>query len=154
MRYWWYFCICLCLTSCSSKHGDYPAYPTTGQVLVNGEPAKEAVVVFYHQSDWGEKSIVPQAWTDDEGHFVLSTYDMQDGAPAGDYRVTIEWPASRGKNPGPDKLAGKYAKPETSGLSARVEKGTNVLPAFELKADPAKIKADASKAKTKRRKNR
>jgi hypothetical protein len=122
--------------------------------MVNGEPAKAAMVVFYHLDDWGEKSIVPQALTNDDGRFVLSTYDVQDGAPAGDYRVTVEWPASLGKNPGPDKLGGKYAKRETSGLTARVEKKTNVLPPFELKGDPAKIKAEAAKSKNSRRRDR
>jgi hypothetical protein len=124
----------LCLTSCSGKYGDHPPQPTYGQVLVNGEPAKAAMVVFYHQDDWGDKSIVPQALTDEEGRFSLSTYGVKDGAPAGEYQVTVEWPTSLGKNPGPDRLSGKFAKRGTSGLTARIEKGNNVLPPFELKA--------------------
>src|SRR5207244_8113837 len=86
MRRLWVLGLCLCLVSCSNKkYGDHPPYPTSGQVLVNGQPAKEAMVVFHHQGEWGERSIVPQGWTDEEGRFVLSTYDMNDGAPAGDY---------------------------------------------------------------------
>src|SRR2546421_6021426 len=85
MRRLWILGLCLCLVSCSSskKYGDHPPYPTSGQVLVNGQPAKEAVVVFHHVGKWGERSIVPQGWTDEEGRFVLSTYDVNDGAPAG-----------------------------------------------------------------------
>ncbi|HEV3119346.1 MAG TPA: hypothetical protein VGY58_19985, partial [Gemmataceae bacterium] len=143
MRRLWYFCFCLCLVSCSSnkQYGSHPPYPTSGQLLVNGEPAADANVLLFHLDDWGERSILPQAWTDEEGRFVLSTYGDSDGAPAGDYQVAVEWPAYRkGKNWGPDKLGGKFAKPATSGLKAHVEKGTNELPPFNLKVTLAKVK--------------
>jgi hypothetical protein len=133
MRRLWVACLCLGLVSCSSKYGDHPPYPTSGQVLVNGQPVKEAQVVFHHEGNWGERSIVPQAWTDANGRFVLATYGVQDGAPAGDYRVVIIWPSYRRKTLGPDKLGGKFSKPETSGLKAHVEKGVNELPPFDLK---------------------
>lgn len=135
MRHFLAICVSLCLLSCSNnKYGDHPPYPTAGQILVNGQPAKGAQIVFHHVGDWGERSIVPQAWTDDEGRFSLSTYDTGDGAPAGEYRVTIFWPAYRLKQLGPDKLSGKFANPESSGLTAKVEKGKNEVPVFDLKA--------------------
>ena len=141
------FCVCLCLASCgSSKYGDHPPFPVSGQLLVNGQPVKGVRVVFYHLGDWGDqKSIVPQAWTDDDGQFVLETYGVKDGAPAGDYQVTAEWPAyRRGKEWGPDKLGGKYAKPETSGLTAHVDKGTNKLEPFALTINDAQAKRNES----------
>jgi 5-hydroxyisourate hydrolase-like protein (transthyretin family) len=148
MRYWWCILLCLCLTSCADKrYGNHPPYPATGQVLVNGQPAAEAIVVLHHVADWGERTIVPQAVTDEEGRFVLATYDVEDGAPAGDYQVTVTWPAYRRKTIGPDKLEGKYSKAEKSGLTAHIEKRTNVLPAFELRADLSKFKADDSTKK-------
>jgi hypothetical protein len=130
------------LASCGdSKYGDHPPYPVLGQVLVNGEPAKGLRVALFHEGDWGERAIVPQAWTDDDGRFVLETYGVKDGAPAGDYKVTVEWPAyRRGKNWGPDKFGGKYVKPETSGLTAHVEKGSNQLPPLELTISPQQAK--------------
>ncbi|HMC90609.1 MAG TPA: hypothetical protein VKI17_13725 [Gemmataceae bacterium] len=144
MRRLWVLGLCLCLISCSSKkYGDHPPYPTSGQVLVNGQPAKEAVVILYHRGNWGERSIVPQGWTDEEGRFVLSTYDVNDGAPAGDYQVEIFWPAYRRKDMGPDKLGEKFANHETSGLKAHVEPGTNELPPFELQAKLVDVKVDA-----------
>jgi hypothetical protein len=131
------------LVSCSNKYGDHPPYPTSGQILVNGKPAPEARVVFHHVGDWGEKSIVPQAWTDDDGRFVLSTYGVEDGAPAGEYKVVVEWPAyRRGKNVGPDRLAGKYSKPSSTTLTARVEQGENVLVPLQLSADLSKVKTE------------
>jgi hypothetical protein len=155
MRYWWCLFLCLGLTSCANKkYGDHPPHPTSGQVLVNGQPAKEALVVFHHIGDWGERSIVPQATTDEDGRFALSTYAMEDGAPAGDYRVSVIWPSYRRKTMGPDLLAGKYEKPESSGLTAHIEKGKNVLPPFQLSADLSKVKADVAKPKGNRRKDR
>ena len=142
MRRLWAFGLCLCLTSCSNKYGDHPPFPVSGQVLVNGQPAKGVRVVFYHLGDWGDnKSIVPQAWTEEDGQFVLETYGVKDGAPAGDYRVTAEWPSyRRGKNWGPDKLGAKYAKAETSGLTVHVEERTNKLQPFELTISAAQMK--------------
>ncbi|HZV06571.1 MAG TPA: hypothetical protein VE999_15935 [Gemmataceae bacterium] len=142
MRRLWGCCLCLCLTSCSSgKYGDHPPFPVSGQVLVNGQPAQGVRLVFYHLGEWGDRAIVPQAWTGEDGQFVLETYGVKDGAPAGDYRVTAEWPAyRRGKNWGPDKLAAKYAKAETSGLTAHVEERKNELPPFELSISAAQIK--------------
>jgi hypothetical protein len=139
-------CVCLAMVSCADKYGGHPPYPTSGQILVNGQPAAEAKVVFHHLGDWGERSIVPQALTDDEGRFVLSTYDVQDGAPAGDYRVVVEWPAYRkGRNIGPDLLGGKFARADISGLTAHVEPGNNELPPIEIKAQLTKAKEEPAR---------
>jgi hypothetical protein len=130
---------CLCLVSCSGKHSAHPVYPASGQLLVNGEPAKGARVVFHHVDDWGEESIVPQGMTVEDGRFVLSTYAMRDGAPAGDYRVTVEWPSfRRGKHVGPDRLQKKFSKPSTSGLTAHFVEGPNEVP-VKVEIDPADL---------------
>jgi hypothetical protein len=146
------------LASCSGNpYGDHPPFPASGQVLVNGQPAKGVRLVFYHSGDWGVRAIVPQAWTDDEGRFELLTYGVKDGAPAGDYRVTAEWPAYvHGKNWGPDKFGGRYVKPETSGLTAHIDKGSNKLQPFELQISAAQAKLNEANAakKVKKKKQR
>jgi hypothetical protein len=120
----------------------------SGQVLVNGAPAADAKITLHHSEDWGERTIVPQAWTDDDGRFVLSTYGIDDGAPAGNYRVTVEWPAYRTiKDMGPDRLEGKYANRKSSPVSVDIQAGKNELPPFLLKADPAKVKMEVPKGK-------
>ncbi len=148
---------CLCLASCSGKpNGEHPPYPTSGQLYVNGQPVKGARVVFHHLGDWGEKSIVPQAETGEDGRFVLTTYAAKDGAPAGDYKVSIHWPAYRvGKNVGPDRLGGKYVNPQSTPLQAKVVEGTNELEPFKLTENliDAKPPANAANA-TNRRKDR
>ena len=150
------FCLCLCLASCSNKYGDHPPYPTSGQILVDGQPAPKGLqVTFFHEGDWGDKPIVPMALTDDEGKFEMTTYGTHDGAPAGDYKVTVEWPAyRRGRNRGPDKFGGTYAKKETSVLTAHVEKGSNKLPPFELTISPEQAKRNEAVEAAWARKNR
>src|SRR5438105_520058 len=109
MRRALFLCLCVSSVSCqNSKYGDHPPYPTQGQVVINGQAAQGAMVVFHHDGDWGERTILPQAVTDAEGRFVLSTYDAGDGAPAGDYKVTIEWPTHVRRKVGPDKLGGRF----------------------------------------------
>ena len=144
MRRVWCGCLCLALTSCgaTNRYGDHPPVPVSGRVLVNGGPAKGVVLTFYHVGDWGTASIVPQGWTDDGGHFEMATYGVKDGAPEGEYLVTAEWPSYiRAKEWGPDKLGGKYAKKESSGLKIHVDKGKNELPPIELKVDEKTMKA-------------
>jgi hypothetical protein len=142
MRRVWCLCICVCAISCGrNEYGDHPPHPVTGRVLVNGQPAEGADVILYHAGDWGEKTIIPMARTDENGTFELSTYGMADGAPIGDFQVEIIWAAYRhGRDVGPDKLGGKYAKRATSGLKATIAANTTALPDFELTADPSKLK--------------
>ena len=58
----------------------------------------------------------PQAVTDTNGEFHLTSYNADDGAPDGDYVVTIEWRERTGLMKqdfeGPDRLGGAYAKME------------------------------------------
>ncbi len=73
------------------------------------------------------------------GEFVVSSYEPGDGAPAGEYLVSVTWPEAvadggdpeSGGDPG-DRLGGRYANPETSGLRVTIEEGSNQLEAFAL----------------------
>jgi hypothetical protein len=151
MRCWCGFILflCLCLASCGpAPYGANLPYPTTGVILVDGKPANKANIVLFHEGEWGPtgawgaRPIVPQAWTNEEGRFALSTYDSEDGAPAGDYRVIVSWyPHRKGRDTGPDSLGGRYAKADSSNLKARIEKGPNELK-FDLELSPAQVKAN------------
>ena len=62
------------------------------------------------------------------GAFALSTYEANDGAPAGSYAVTVEWREPRydaAGRPGRNQLPGRYADPRTSGLAVEIKRGTN-----------------------------
>ena len=73
--------------------------------------------------------------TGPDGTFTLTTYDAADGAPAGEYRVTVElWRSTGRGDEGPtNRLNPKYARPESSGLTATVSAGPTDLKPITLK---------------------
>jgi hypothetical protein len=127
------------LTGCGD--GRLKVYPASGKVLVKGQPAEGAKVIFYTQNaDQKQPGIpIPQGTVAADGTYSLTTYEPNDGAPAGSYAVTVVWnkvivpdddPESQVER---DQLDGRYATPEKSGLTATVEAKENELPPFELK---------------------
>ena len=63
--------LCLGTAACGggNNYGEHPPYPTSGKVLVNGEPVQKAKVTLHHEGDWGERAIVPTGTTDADGRF-------------------------------------------------------------------------------------
>jgi hypothetical protein len=59
-------------------------------------PAADALVVFHPLGDEFERRVggKPLGKVSADGSFTLTTYDPDDGAPEGEYGVTVEW---RGK---------------------------------------------------------
>lgn len=111
-------------------------HPVRGEVKVNGLPAAGARVFFHSATDPGNpRGLHPVAVVEPDGTFHLTTYLAKDGAPAGDYVVTVTWPLSAGGDDegAGDRLKGAYASPTKSTLRATVKAGTNVLEPFVLK---------------------
>jgi hypothetical protein len=106
-------------------------FPTTGQVTFQGRPATGAWVVFYPIS--GDTALpCPKAQVDGQGNFALTTYDREDGAPAGEYVVTLELrpPVNVGGDieAGPNVLPPQYSNPETTNIVATIAAGPNTVP--------------------------
>jgi hypothetical protein len=143
------FLLFLCVVSCEkNKYGENPPYPVSGRVLVNGKAAQRVVLVFHLAGNNDEKCIMPEGVTDAEGRFFLSTYGNKDGAPAGDYYITAIWkPSGGGIRNREDRLDGKYADPQSSGLTAHIERGKNELKPFELQAELAETTPPQGAAK-------
>ena len=76
----------LLCSACSS--GRKPVQQVRGQILVDGKPAAQAQVLF-HPAERGNDAPSPTGQTDDEGYFHLTSYVNGDGAPPGDYLVTV-----------------------------------------------------------------
>jgi hypothetical protein len=128
--------VCLFLSSCSS--GRKPVYPVRGQVFdAHHKPAAGALVVFNPTDQSDNDPNKPRAYVEEDGSFQLTTYEESDGAPAGDYVVTIIW-KSKGTSPfdpsrqGPDKLGGRYSKVADSKLRFTIDKRDNVLPPIQV----------------------
>jgi hypothetical protein len=64
-------------------------YPVEGKVLVGGIPAANAHVTFHPTADGAP---IPVGRTGPDGTFTLTTFTAGDGAPAGEYVVTVVWP--------------------------------------------------------------
>src|SRR5258707_3086026 len=103
--------------------GDGPRlYPVKGVVRINGEPAKDVNVVFTPVAapEGGATPLSPSAVTGEDGSFRLMSIKPGDGAPAGEYQVTIIYPMKRFNKhlSGIDPLKGKIAEPQKSRLTA------------------------------------
>src|SRR5262245_51816518 len=114
-----------------------PCHPVSGFVYFEGTPAAGATVVFHWKPPDGKKLVrAGDALVESDGSYALSTYTAGDGAPVGEYLVTVV--VGRGgyvdedSDPVANQLPARYAKPETSGLTATVKSGKNEL-TFELK---------------------
>jgi hypothetical protein len=133
----------LCVSGCGD--GKVRRHPVVGTVTVDGQPADGATVVFCPVN--GSPEVMrerPFSQTDTNGRYELRTLEPGDGAPAGDYKVTIRWLS--GMNPqspevdrdrggggrAVDRLGNRYWDPEKTPLTAKVESGKNEIPPFEL----------------------
>ncbi|QDT54233.1 hypothetical protein Pan44_22610 [Caulifigura coniformis] len=147
--------VVMMLTGCSSVDDSKwlkdrkPVYQVNGKVTHKGTPLSGAAVAF--RSGDAANAIGAAGLTDAEGKFTLTTYETGDGAVEGRHVVTVaksvvegedpsyfdEKSPNYGKTPPPTKVKSliptKYARPESSGLSAEVKKdGPNDI-TIELK---------------------
>ncbi len=133
-------CLLFGCFGCGPDDGRVEVFPVHGQVLVNGRPAEGARIVFYPTAEPvpGQKVPTPSATTDANGEYQLDSYEAEDGAPAGDFKVTVVWPEPPPPNASgifdlKDQLSGRYSNSDTTPLSATVEDGGGEIAPFELK---------------------
>ena len=120
------------------KRKTAPTYSTTGIVTMDGQPIADAIITFYRSTqDKGmtRYAFVSDSLTDDVGRYKMSTYGRFDGAPAGEYIVTVIKTGKGYERGGDTKslLPGRYATPETSAIKVSVKEGANELN-FDLRS--------------------
>jgi hypothetical protein len=105
-----------------------------GSVRFNGTPTPGATVFFYPANANAKAgSVRPHGVVQDDGSFEVSTFGRDDGAPAGDYEVTVVWAKpGRGDSDGDSLIPIDYGNPKTSQLRATVTEPSTDLPSFEL----------------------
>jgi len=116
-------------------NGKPEAVPAGGKVMFNKTtPAAGALVVFHPADPAFEKRIggKPFARVKDDGTFALTTFAEGDGAPEGEYGVTVDWRGKakdakfsfgEGGAAGVPLLNPKYSNPQQPSLRATVKKG-------------------------------
>lgn len=132
--------------------GRFEVSPVRGRVVYKGQGVPMAVVIFHPSEDAPEQArkMRPFAYGDVDGNFELKTYVDGDGAPPGEYRVSII-ARSVGPSRGPRKdapvaeqaavaapirippaVSQKYSNVDTSGIKVTVQEGENNLEPFVL----------------------
>jgi len=127
----------LLLSGCGKQKQTWETvYPARGTVTYKGQPVANAEIAFFPQDDSMPETIRPRAKTTEDGEFVVWTYQQGDGAPAGNYKVTVvhhnivevrDVLVTR-----PNDLPPKYARLQTTDLVAEIGEGETELPPFEL----------------------
>jgi hypothetical protein len=107
-------------------------YPVRGQVFFKDEPAEGAVVTLTPSAGFDAKTPRPQGAVEKDGSFRLNTFDLHDGAPEGDYVVTIRWGGKSGR-PGPDRFRERYNDPKRPIQRVTIRAGDNNLEPIRLK---------------------
>ncbi len=135
---WWRWLAVLPVLGCLGCSGG-GLNPVKGQLLIKGQPVKGAVVTFHPKEGSTVKTIPSVGTTDADGNFTMMT-GTKEGAPAGEYLVTVYWPEEAPKKgmstempETRDKLKGAYSNPASSGLKASVKSGPNQLDPIQLK---------------------
>jgi hypothetical protein len=111
-------------------------HPVQGAIQFRGQPT-EGAFVSLHPTAAIEGVPKPRASVAKDGSFAISTYDGNDGAPEGEYVVTVQWfkPVRQGNDlvGGPNVLPAKYASPTTSDVRIRIAAGENHLQPIQLR---------------------
>lgn len=98
------------------------------KVVMSGQDIPGAVVTFHGEGAKDQKIVGAFDSENDVYRFVTSTDGKKlAGVPEGEYKVSVK--PGRGTKA---KIPAKYGDPGSSGLTAKVTKGENFLPPFEL----------------------
>lgn len=123
---------------CASREKDdnrVKVYPVEGKLFVLDRPAGDASIAFHAVAkDWAGGHC-PVGITRADGTFRLMTYSLDDGAPEGEYVITLYWPhdpllvneCACSELTTHDRLYGLYANSATSTLRATIRPEHNRL---------------------------
>jgi hypothetical protein len=110
-------------------------HPAQGKITFKGLPTHGATVTLHPKTPTADVP-VPRATVDKTGAFQISTFAPSDGAPEGEYTVTVFWykPIGTGLDvtPGPNVIPVKYTKPESTDIVVKIAAGQNDIPAIQL----------------------
>ncbi|HEX4612769.1 MAG TPA: hypothetical protein VH092_31530 [Urbifossiella sp.] len=116
------------------KSNRIAVYKTSGKLVRSGAPVAGLAVIF-HPTDPSAPTtpLRPNGVVNADGTFALTCYNQHDGAPPGEYVVTVSEAPRNDSDPRPVLPATKYRDVKTSPLRARIEaKSANELTPFDI----------------------
>lgn len=124
---------------CAEEKPDLPErQPTHGTISYNGEVPNGAVIqlcpLLIEKVDW--RTVKPAGRVGADGKFSINTYELNDGAVAGEYVVTVLWTGENPEVPVPDLFKGRYSNPGNPVMKVTIREGENELPPIVLKGPP------------------
>jgi hypothetical protein len=109
----------LSAVGCGEKWAE--VFPASGVVKVDGQAPVGAKLVLHAVTPQGPDAAAPTASVKLDGSFAVTTYQAGDGAPAGDYIVTIQWyKIDKDGTVGPNVIPAQYGNPKTSPIKVTV----------------------------------
>ncbi len=122
---------------CGASHRSVPQFKIHGKVLSRGSPAAGAIVVLHPVNKTGVSPYPPRAVAATDGTFVIGSSMKDDGAPEGEYAVTIVWPEEQDpkkqfENTPPDRLKNRCNDAKNPKWRIRVSAGENALPPLDV----------------------
>lgn len=126
--------VCLTCSGCGTREPRVATFMAKGQVVAaDGSPIPHVLVVL-HPVDHSLDSPKPRGTTDAEGRYQLTTYDTNDGAPEGQFAVTVEqWIRDNPNLPPSNHLPQSFSKTESSGIRILIAKGENALEPIQIR---------------------
>lgn len=129
---------------CGGEDWQAPTHPASGRITINGEPPVGAVVELHAVGGKPDvRNSRPWAVVRDDGSYSLTTYERGDGAPAGQYAVTVKWPPDVSQPSLADRLSGAYSQAERSRWTVTITEGANDLPPIDITGAKVLAKAQA-----------
>jgi hypothetical protein len=133
----------LAMAGCGSAQdpNQLPVFPASGKITFKGNVPDGAYLALHSKTNAKSpngQEVIPTAQVRPDGTFDFSSYAANDGAPAGEYKVTVEWhktvkPAGGDPVLGPNLLPSQYSKANTSPLTIVIAAKPNELNPIVLK---------------------
>jgi hypothetical protein len=117
-----------------------PVFPAEGKVVFEGQPLASATICLHPTGGKDIHFPRPRAVSGGDGSFIVGTYGTEDGAPVGEFKVTVQCfrqlhkveNESEGAPLPRNVLPARLANPETSRLTVRIQEGENHIPTLVL----------------------
>ncbi|TWT51805.1 hypothetical protein KOR42_32780 [Thalassoglobus neptunius] len=138
------------VVGCGKADWQADTYPARGTLTINGENPVGALVELHPTGEATDvRNSLPWGLVEEDGTFTLSTYEMGDGAPPGQYSVTIKWSPDVNSPTLADRLNGAYRDPRKSQWTVTIAEEDNEIPLIEI--TDAKVSTSEQAGKRRKR---